>query len=65
MNLYVDILFRDWIPHAVNLIKFLSISPHGEPENVPIQSPFPLQSKDKLLRGENLLPPLDVAIIKS
>ena len=65
MNLYVDILFRDWIPHAVNPVEFMLISPHGEPKDVPIQSLFPLESKDELLRGADLLPSLDAAIMKS
>ena len=65
MYLYSINVFRDWIPHAVNLVEFLSINPHGELEDIPIQSPFSLQSKDELLRGINLLLLLDAAIIKS
>ena len=65
MYLYSINVFKDWIPHAINPVKFLSISLYGELEDVLIQSPFPLQSKDELLRWVDLLLPLDAAIMKS
>ena len=53
------------MPTPANRDGFISISPFGEANCVPPQSLFPLSSKKELLLGEELLPPLDLVIMKS